>query len=153
MCWMSTFPLSVQNVKALTHSRRNQILLRLASVDLLSRDGQEVEFSIKRVLDVREPSRVSNPASPQGIPHGAFNASSYHDAVDLLKLRVDIDGQRDDISRIDSNGSRIVSALDTRVALVEEQVSKLRDTLGLLRRDIGGVQEDLSSLKAEINNV
>jgi uncharacterized phage infection (PIP) family protein YhgE len=121
-------------------------------VDLLSRDGQDVEFNIKRVLEVREPSRVSNPATPEGIPGGTFNASGYHSAIDLFQLRAEIDGQRDDISRIDSNGSRVVSALDTRVARVEGQLNKLKDTLGLLRRDISGVQEDISSLKSEVNS-
>jgi chromosome segregation ATPase len=126
-------------------------LFRLASVDLLSRDGQEVEFTIKRVLDVREPSRVSTGGYSEGPQHSVFNAPAYPEIVDLLQLRADIDGQREDINRIDSDGSKIVTALDTRVARVEEQVSKLKDTLGSLHRDFGGVQVDITALKVDIS--
>ncbi|KAL2256011.1 hypothetical protein VTK26DRAFT_2354 [Humicola hyalothermophila] len=44
---------------------RNQILLRLASIDLLDRDGGQIEFVIKRTLSVNEPSRVNGCEVPR----------------------------------------------------------------------------------------
>ncbi|KAK0730754.1 hypothetical protein B0H67DRAFT_639216 [Lasiosphaeris hirsuta] len=129
----------------------NQVLFRLASVELLSRDGQEVDFTIKRVLDVKEPSKVSSGSYSGTPPQGAFHSSAFPEVVDLLQLQADLEGQREDINRIDSQGSKVISTLDSRVARAEEQVGKLRDTLGSLRRDVGGIQEDLSSLKVEVN--
>lgn len=132
---------------------RDQLLLRLASVELLTKDGQEAEFKTKRVLDVREPSKVSAGNFPEAPPSSAFSASSFHEIEDLLKIQTDLQAQREDIKRIDSNGFKIVSALDTRVVRIEEQVGKLIDSFGNFRSDIAGTQEDLASLKAEVGEV
>ncbi|KAK1827208.1 hypothetical protein QBC39DRAFT_267529 [Podospora conica] len=131
----------------------DQLLLRLASVELLTKDGQEAEFNAKRVLDVREPSKVSASNFPGASPSSAFGASSFHEIQDLVQIQNDLKAQREDIKRIDSNGFKIVSALDTRVVRIEEQVTKLKDSLGSFRSDIAGTQEDLASLKAEVGEV
>ncbi|KAK1757724.1 hypothetical protein QBC47DRAFT_164319 [Echria macrotheca] len=130
----------------------DQILFRLASVELLSRDGQEVEFTAKRVLDVKEPSKV-NDRGPDASTNSSGHNSAYPDLVDVFQLQADLQGQREDINRIDSNGFRILSALDTRVSKIDDSVTKLKDTLSSARRDISDIQEDLTSLKDEVNTV
>jgi len=132
---------------------RDQLLLRLASVELLTKDGQEADFNAKRVLDVREPSKVSASNFPEASPSSGFGASSFHEIHDFVQIQTDLKAQREDIKRIDSNGFKIVSALDTRVVRIEEQVGKLKDSLGSFRSDITGTQEDLTSLKAEVGEV
>ena len=124
-------------------------------MQLLSRDGQQAEFIVKRTLDVGEPSKISTggPSETAPSPPNGFPTSAFPEIVDLVQLQADLLGQREDINRIDSNGFKIVSALDTRVARIGEQVGRLRDTLGNIRRDIGGVQDDLSSLKVDVNGV
>jgi len=128
-------------------------LLKLASVTLSDEDGDDVEFVIKRVLDVREPSKANAPGgfpgSFPGTSNGGFSPQTYTQVVDVFKLQSDLETQREDISRIDSNGFKIVSALDNRVVGIERELKKLTDTLGDARRDIGVTQEDVKSVKAE----
>lgn len=79
---------------------------------------------------MREPSKVSAGNFPEAPPSSAFSASSFHEIEDLLKIQTDLQAQREDTKRIDSNGFKIVSALDTRVVRIEEQVGKLIDSFG-----------------------
>ena len=133
---------------------RNQILLRVASIELLSRDGQGAKPVAKRVLDLKEPSRVSeNKFTKTTTPNNGFNASGFPEVLDFLQLQADLEDQREDIARIDSNGTRIISSLDTRVVRIEDSVTKLKDSFGQARRDITGVQDDLTLLKEEVNTV
>ncbi|KAK5654769.1 hypothetical protein OQA88_6805 [Cercophora sp. LCS_1] len=128
----------------------NQVLLRLASVELLSRDGQEVEFKTKRVLDVKEPSKV-NTNRFTDLPNGSgFNASTFPQFVDLVQLQADLDGQRQDIDRIDNEGFEAVAALDKRVNRIDVTVTKFTDALSNHRRDLVGVQKSITSFKTEL---
>jgi archaellum component FlaC len=102
---------------------------------------------------VREPSKVSACNVPKVSPSSGFGTTSFHEIQDLLQIQSSLKAQREDIKRIDSNGFKIVSALDTKVVRVEEQVGKLKDSLGSFRSDIAGTQEDLASLKAEVGEV
>ncbi|KAK0733596.1 hypothetical protein B0T26DRAFT_669994 [Lasiosphaeria miniovina] len=132
---------------------KNQILLRQASVELLTHKDEPVDFIVKRVLDVKEPSRVSSGGFAKTPHSAAFGSSSFPGVVDIFQLRAEVEGQREDINRIDSNGFKIVSVLEKRVVGVETEVGKLKDTLGGLRRDIGVSREDLTSLKSDLIEV
>ncbi|KAL2132579.1 hypothetical protein VTI74DRAFT_3634 [Chaetomium olivicolor] len=126
----------------------NQLLLRLASVDLLDSEGQEIEFAIKRVLSVNEPSRVRNPNVP-GPSQGAGFASSFPSAVQLQQLQTDLRNQKEDIKRIDSNGFRIVSVLDKRTSRIEAEVMKQGGALDSFNLAIEGLRKELVSIKEE----
>ncbi|KAK4103137.1 hypothetical protein N658DRAFT_422231 [Parathielavia hyrcaniae] len=128
----------------------NQLLLRLASVDLLDADGQEIEFAIKRVLSVNAPSKMDN-GKPDPTQRASF--SSAASSAELQQLQADLHIQREDIKRIDSNGFRIVSALDKRAARVEGQVKELKVTVPGIQRDIGGLQQQLGAITAEIGQL
>ena len=127
---------------------RNQILLRLASVELLDSDGREIEFAIKRVLTVNEPSKANKAKFPD--PSQGGSASTFPSATELQQLQTDLHSQREDIRRIDSNGFRIVSALDKRADRIQGDVMKLRGTVPGLQRDIGTLQKELGSIKVEV---
>ena len=127
---------------------QNQILLRLASVELLDNDGQEIEFAIKRVLSVHEPSKGNNANSPDK-PDGAPSSSAVPGAAEVRQLQIDLCAQREDIKRIDSNGFRIVSALDKRASRVEGEVTKLKSIVSTVHRDISGLQQELVSVKSK----
>ncbi|KAK3902720.1 hypothetical protein C8A05DRAFT_15254 [Staphylotrichum tortipilum] len=128
----------------------NQILLRLASVELLDNDGREIEFAIKRVLSVDEPSRVSTKAESPDPTRGAPFTSAFPGAAEIRQLQGHLHDQREDIRRIDSNGFRIVSALDRRAGRIEGEVAKLQATVGTMTRDFGGLQKELVSLRSEV---
>ncbi|KAH6854555.1 hypothetical protein B0I37DRAFT_422149 [Chaetomium sp. MPI-CAGE-AT-0009] len=129
----------------------NHVLDRLASVELLNSDGQEIEFAIKRVLAVvNEPSKTSESKVPEP-SQGPFTSSSPG-AVELQKLQLELHNQRKDIKRIDSNGFRIVTALDKRAGRIQNEVTKLRGTLPGLQHDIESVQQELGSIRVEISN-
>jgi predicted nucleic acid-binding Zn-ribbon protein len=130
---------------------RNQLLLRLASVDLLDGDGQEIEFAIKRVLSVTI-SKVNN-GKFSGAAQGGRFPSASPGVAELQQLKIDLHNQREDIKRIDSNGFRIVSALDKRAARVEGEVAGLKVTVPGLRRDIGSLQRELGSIKTEMTQL
>ena len=102
---------------------------------------------------MREPSKVSTSNHPEASPSSGFNASTFHEIPDLLQLQGDLKAQREDIQRIDSNGFKIVAALDTRVNRFEEQVTKFKDSLVNFRSDVAGTQEDLASLKVDVSQV
>jgi predicted nucleic acid-binding Zn-ribbon protein len=125
-------------------------MLRLASVELLDNDGLEIEFVIKRVLSVNEPSKVNNNSNPPDPSKGTGFTSAFPGAAQLRQLQIDLHGQREDIQRIDSNGFRIVSALDKRADRINGEVTKLRGTVGGVHRDVGDLQKELSSIRAEI---
>jgi DNA repair exonuclease SbcCD ATPase subunit len=127
---------------------RNQILLRLASVELLDSDGREIEFAIKRVLAVNEPSKANKTKVPNPSP-GGFTPT-FPGAAELQQLQVDLHNQREDIKRIDSNGFRIVSALDKRADRIQGDVTKLRGSVPSIQRDIGALQQELGLIKVEI---
>ncbi|KAK4127143.1 hypothetical protein N657DRAFT_661377 [Parathielavia appendiculata] len=129
----------------------NQLLLRLASVDLLDGDGQEIEFAIKRVLSVNEPSKVNIRKCPDST-RGA-NFASVASAAELEQLQIDLHIQREDIKRIDSNGFKIVSALDKRAARVEGEVTTLKGTVPSIQRDIGNLQQELGGIKTEMGQL
>lgn len=128
-------------------------MFKLASVTLSDNAGNDAEFVIKRVLDVRGPSKVNATGSFPGTPNGGFSPQSYTQVVDVFKLQSDLEVQREDISRIDSNGFKIVSALDRRVVSIERELKRLTDTMGDARRDIGITQEDVKFVKAETIDV
>ncbi len=130
---------------------RNQVLLRLASVELLDTDGSEIEFAIKRVLSVNEPSRVSTKDKSPDPAGGAPFASSFPGAAEILQLHGHLHDQREDIRRIDSNGFRIVSALDRRAGRIEGEVTKLQATVGTMHRDFGELQKELVSVRGELS--
>ncbi|KAL2173377.1 uncharacterized protein P884DRAFT_212156 [Thermothelomyces heterothallicus CBS 202.75] len=133
---------------------KNQLLLRLASVELLNSDGKGIKFNIQRILTVNEPSKLNgerfqNP--PQESP-GGFT-SGYPGIRELRQLQLDLHSQREDIRRIDSNGFRIVSALDKRANRIQYEVGKLSDAMLGLQRDIGGLQQDLRTVQDELSKV
>lgn len=132
----------------LTQCSRNQILLRLASVDLLNSDGQEIEFAVKRVLAVNEPSKVNKTEAPNPT-QGGFT-SVFPGAAELQQLQLELHSQREDIKRIDSNGFRIVVALDKRASRIQGEVAKLRGAVPDLQRDIESVRQEFRSVKVEI---
>jgi regulator of replication initiation timing len=136
----------------LTRCPRNQLMLRLASVELLDNDGLEIEFVIKRVLRVNEPSKVNHSDAPDPSKGPGFT-SAFPGAAQLRQLQIDLHGQREDIQRIDSNGFRIVSALDKRADRINGEVTKLKGTVGVVHRDVGDLQKELGSIKADIGKV
>ncbi|AEO65401.1 uncharacterized protein THITE_56406, partial [Thermothielavioides terrestris NRRL 8126] len=128
---------------------QNQLLLRLASIDLLDSTGQEIEFAIKRVLSVAEPSRVTRTHRPDP-SQGAGFSSAFPEPAELEKLRADLHSQREDIRRIDNNGFRIVSALDKRASRIEVEITKLKGKADSSHGAIGNLQQDIGSMKADI---
>lgn len=132
---------------------RNQLLLRLASIDLLDSEGEQVEFAIKRILSVNEPSRVTAGSHPQETPTGEVPNSAFPGAFELLQLQAELQSQSEDIKRIDNNGFKIVAALDKRVGRIDGEVTKLGGSVVDLRRDIGGVQKNFGTLKTEVSEL
>ncbi|KAK3298926.1 uncharacterized protein B0H64DRAFT_439350 [Chaetomium fimeti] len=128
---------------------RNQILLRLASVELLDCDGLEIEFVIKRVLAVNRPLETNKAKVPTP-SQGGFT-SAFPGTVELQKLQLELHNQREDIKRIDSNGFRIVTALDKRAGRIQADVTNLRGTVPGLQRDIESVRQKLVSIRVEID--
>ncbi|KAL2159264.1 hypothetical protein VTH06DRAFT_2699 [Thermothelomyces fergusii] len=130
---------------------KNQLLLRLASVELLDSDGRRIKFNIQRVLAVDEPSKVSRErlGKPQQEPSGDFTPG-YPGIPELRQLQLDLRSQREDIRRIDSNGFRIVSALDKRASRLQYEVGRLSGVVLGLQRDIGGLQQDLRTVRDEL---
>ncbi|KAJ4290179.1 hypothetical protein N0V88_006688 [Collariella sp. IMI 366227] len=130
----------------------NQLLLRLASVELLDNEGQEIEFAIKRVLSVNEPSKTSSSKIPDPSQGPGF-ASAFPGGVEIQKLQTDLRNQREDIKRIDSNGFRIVSVLDKRTSRIEREVAKQGGVLGGFNRNVEGLKQELMSVKDEIRKL
>ncbi|EAQ89277.1 predicted protein [Chaetomium globosum CBS 148.51] len=128
---------------------RNQILLRLASVELLNGDGQEIEFAIKRVLAVNEPAKENKSKAPES-PRGGFT-SAFSGIAELQQLQLDLHNQREDIKRIDTNGFRIVTALDKRANRMQGEVAKLRGTVPNLQRAIESIRQELGTVLVDIS--
>ena len=128
---------------------RNQLLLRLASVNLLGDDGREIEFAVKRVLNVNEPSKLGK-AKASDSTQGAPFASAFPGAVELQQIQTDLHTQREDIRRIDSNGFKIVTALDKRTSRLGDEVTRLRATVSSVHREFGGLQQELGSIKTDL---
>lgn len=126
--------------------------MRLASVELLDSDGQEIEFAIKRVLSVNEPSKVNNAKSADPGKGTGFTPA-FPGAVELQQFQIDLHNQREDIKRIDTNGFRIVSALDKRADRIDGEVIRLKGTVGGVHRGVGDLQRELGSIKGEIGKV
>lgn len=126
--------------------------MRLASVDFLDSEGHEIEFAIKRVLSVTEPSKVSHTQGPDTAQRAGF-ASAFPEAGEFQKLKADLEGQKEDIRRIDSNGFRIVSALDKRACRIEGVVTKLKGTVDGSHSAIRELRQELVSVKADIGAV
>ncbi|KAM7212632.1 hypothetical protein V8F06_012009, partial [Rhypophila decipiens] len=115
-----------------------QVFLRLKRV-LLRDDENEVDFVFKRVL-IRAQS-LNGPSTSSGGP-----SPSANEAVDVFKLQSELQLQQEDISRIDTNGAKVVPSLGSGLTNIERQVKNLQDTLGNVRRD-------RSSLKTEVGEV
>lgn len=121
-------------------------------MELLDNDGREIEFAIKRILSVNEPSRVStnkteSPEPARGAPFG----SSFPGAAEIQQLQGHLHEQREDIRRIDSNGFRIVSALDRRAGRIEGEVTKLQATVATMHSGFGGLQKELVLMRGEVS--
>ncbi|KAH6627952.1 hypothetical protein F5144DRAFT_594073 [Chaetomium tenue] len=128
---------------------RHQILLRLASVELLNSDGQEIEFAIQRILAVNAPTKVNKSKAPES-PRGGFT-SAFPGITELQQLQLDLHNQREDIKRIDSNGFRIVTALDKRANRMQGEVAKLRGTVPNLQRAIESIRQELGTVLVDIS--
>ncbi len=126
-------------------------MLRLASVELLGEDGREIEFAVKRVLDVNEPSKLGT-ARASDSAQGAPPASAFPGAVELQQLQLDVHTQREDLRRIDSNGFKIVTALDKKTNRFGNEVTRLGATVSSIHRDVAGLQKELGSIKTELKN-
>lgn len=120
------------------------MLLNSTYIRLFDDEGDEVEFIFKRALDAKKPSRVNS----QGPA-----ASGSYDVVDVFKLQSDLQMQREELSRIDTNGFKIIHALDKRMTGVEHEVKKLQATLGDIRRDMSGADDDIKSVRTEVGDV
>jgi chromosome segregation ATPase len=70
--------------------------------------------------------------------------------VDLVQIRADLEGQREDIDRIDTTGFKVISRLSDSVAQLETGVDRLGKGLNDHRADLRGNQDDLASLKTEM---
>ncbi|KAG7292140.1 hypothetical protein NEMBOFW57_002173 [Staphylotrichum longicolle] len=114
------------------------------NVELLDNEGQEVEFVIKRVLSVNEPSKANSAKSPKASPF----PSAFPGATELQQLQLDLYAQREDIKRIDNNGLRIVSALEKRATRVEGEVTKLKSIISTVHQDINGLRQELRLVKS-----
>lgn len=73
--------------------------------------------------------------------------------MELSRLHAEIEAQRGDIDRLNSEGYKVVTALNGAVTRVEAGLGKVEATLADIHREIGGSQEDTASLKSEIKNV
>ncbi|KAK3330873.1 hypothetical protein B0H66DRAFT_77801 [Apodospora peruviana] len=124
----------------------NQFLLRHTYMQLTDDDDNDVEFVIQRVLDVREAPKVHTGG------HETPNRG-FAETVDLFQIQSDLQIQRENVNRIDSNGFMVVSSLDNRVSYIEDEASKLKGIVGNLRRDINDAQQGLISVKIEVNSV
>ncbi|KAK4211417.1 hypothetical protein QBC37DRAFT_14029 [Rhypophila decipiens] len=122
-----------------------QVFLRLKRV-LLRDDENEVDFVFKRVL-IRAQS-LNGPSTSSGGP-----SPSANEAVDVFKLQSELQLQQEDISRIDTNGAKVVPSLGSGLTNIERQVKNLQDTLGNVRRDVSGVEEEVKSVKTEVGEV
>ncbi|KAK4649392.1 uncharacterized protein QC761_118460 [Podospora bellae-mahoneyi] len=125
----------------------NQVLLRIASVNLLGEEREELEPEVKRVLSINEPSRTSNGGPP-------YLSSNSPSTLEFQQLKFDLEGQKDYLRRIDNNGFRIVAGLDKRVARVESDSKTLQETVSGFKGSILGVQDSLKSLLgSELNGI
>lgn len=118
-------------------------------MELLGNDRKPVELAIQRALRFNEPSRVSG-ANHQDPSRPQFSPADFPGVIELQQLRAELQSQRDDIGRIDSNGFRIVSVLDKRVCGIESEVAALRGTVCGLCHDFGALQKELKELKTDI---
>lgn len=145
---------------------RNQILLKRSTILPLSKDdNRKVELVVKRYLKLRQAPRSSSDHPPEGTPdapgsydrdgapRGYYASPSAAGVADISQLHAQIEAQRGDIDRIDSEGYKVVSALNDAVTRVEAGLGKMEATLAELRRDISGSHDDTASLKTEIKDV
>ncbi|KAL1845222.1 hypothetical protein VTK73DRAFT_855 [Phialemonium thermophilum] len=124
-----------------------------------SETGDEVALVVKRSLTLREPPAASNGRGsavngsqsrrPPAMP-GDYPAV---DAVELLRLRADLEAQKGDIERIDSAGFRMVAAINESVSRLESDMAKMRHALTEAQRETRGNQDDLASLKSDLKDV
>jgi predicted nucleic acid-binding Zn-ribbon protein len=145
---------------------RNQILLKRSTILPLSKDdNRKVELVVKRYLKLRQAPRSSSDHPPEETPeasssygragasNGYYASPSEAGAADISQLHAEIEAQRGDIDRIDSEGYKVVTALNDAVTRVEAGLGKMEATLAELRRDISGSHDDTASLKTEIKDV
>ena len=103
-------------------------------------------------MNVNEPSKLGK-AKASDSTQGAPFASAFPGAIELQQLQLDLHAQTEDIRRIDSNGFRIVTALDKRTSRLGDEVTRLRATVSSVHRDVGGLQQELGRIKPEIKKV
>jgi archaellum component FlaC len=128
-------------------------------------DGLAVELVVRRYLKLRHNPRTGPDNPRQGTPdtYGSYGrpttsesryaSSTTAGAADLSQLHAEIEAQRGDIDRIDSEGYKVVTAFNGAVTRVEAGLSRMEAALADLRREIEGSQEDTASLKSEIRDV
>ena len=148
---MRTRTVSLQKNDA-NQAHRGQLLLRSLSIELCNDEGDEIEFEVKRTLNIKEPSKAATERAPAA-PNARPSQPKFPEFVSILQIQADMESQRQDISRIDTNGFKIATDLDKRMARIEDEAKKLGSTFSDLRRDITGTQEDLTSLKNEIKGI
>ncbi|OHE93621.1 hypothetical protein CORC01_11120 [Colletotrichum orchidophilum] len=135
----------------------SQILLRQTSVVFLKKNGKPIELDVRRKLKLRDDSRTgscstnahfnSDYRQEPGFENG--HRSSNSENIDLLRLRADLDTQRENIERIDTAGFQVISQFDGAVSRIEKEIAKLRSTMDQLQKDIDLHRADLKCLKSE----
>ncbi|KAM7190553.1 hypothetical protein V8F20_009686 [Naviculisporaceae sp. PSN 640] len=76
-----------------------------------------------------------------------------YEIVDVFRLQSELQMQREELNRIDTNGFKVIHTLDKRMTGIEREVKKLQSTLGDVRRDMSGAEADIKSVKAEVGDV
>lgn len=141
---------------------RNQLLLRQTSVRMTASQNrrQQVDLNIQRTLHLRERSASGQKQGTSGPePHTPFHGGSRRsqNLVDISHLQAELDGQREEIERIDTAGFQIVAAFDKAVVRIEQQANGLNESIVALQKQldtkVGGCEDDVSSLKADLRDV
>lgn len=101
---------------------------------------------------MKEPGKVNGNQFADLPPEGSFGTSTFPHVFDITQIRVDIEEQREDIKRIDKDGFKMVSALDTRILRIEDKMGKFTDALSSLRRDFGNIKESVVSFRTELSH-
>jgi predicted nucleic acid-binding Zn-ribbon protein len=129
--------------------------------------GLPVELIVKRVLKLRDPpgSRSTSATEPGQEVHPHASATqdedyadgdevlSREEMMDLVQIRADLEGQREDIDRIDTTGFKIISKLADSVSRIETDLQGLGKEINDCRNDLRGNQDDLTSLKTEMKHI
>ena len=125
---------------------------------------RDVELNIRRTLQLRDKStsgqqRDSSSATPAPETYTPLRGGGQNSqpVVDITQLQAELDGQREEIERIDTAGFQIVAAFDKAVVRIEQQANGLNESIVALQKQldtkVGGCEDDVSSMKSDLRDV